>query len=364
MSMMHQSAVPDQPYFAGLDAHQLRIVVAVVDKQGVVAHEASVRTAEPSRLVATLAPYHTAAHPLAVVVETCPFWPWLYDLLVPGGMRFHLAHAQELEAIAKAARKRDERDAPLLARMLAGGLIPPAYPKPPVQREQACLVRHRAALVRHRTMLVNRIHSQLHAVGLVLPREQLLRRATRTWLRETAGPVLRPEQRRLVASHWHLIRRLTRLLQQLDAVIAVAAAADPAAMLLATIPGIGAYRGLLLATELLPMTRYASAGKFVGYAGLAPITQRSADRVHHGPLPNAANRWVRGALISSIPTHLRCAPTSPLSQYYARQKARLGWQIARVATARQLARVIYRMLRTGEEWRTPPVPAAVPAAVA
>ena len=203
-------------------------------------------------------------------------------------------------------------------------------------------------------MLVNRIHSQLHAVGLVLPREQLLRRATRTWLRETAGPVLRPEQRRLVASHWHLIRRLTRLLQQLDAVIAVAAAADPAAMLLATIPGIGAYRGLLLATELLPMTRYASAGKFVGYAGLAPITQRSADRVHHGPLPNAANRWVRGALISSIPTHLRCAPTSPLSQYYARQKARLGWQIARVATARQLARVIYRMLRTGEEWRPRP----------
>jgi transposase len=356
--MMHSSAVPDQPYFAGLDVHQLRIVVAVVDKQGVLVREASVRTAEPTRLVETLAPYHTAAHPLAVVVETCPFWPWLYDLLVPGGMRFHLAHAQELEAIAKAAHKRDERDAPLLARMLAGGLIPPAYPKPAAQREQACLVRHRAALVRHRTMLVNRVHSQLHAVGLALPREQLLRRATRTWLRETAGPVLRPEQRRLVASHWYLIRRLTRMVRRLDVVIAEAAAADPAAVLLATIPGIGAYRGLLLATELLPMTRYASEGKFVGYAGLAPITRCSAARVHRGPLPNAANRWVRGALISSIPTHLRCAPASPLSQYYARQKARLGWPIARVATARQLARVIYRMLRTGEAWR--PTPGATP----
>jgi transposase len=246
--MMHQSAVPDQPYFAGLDAHQLRIVVAVVDKQGVVAHEASIRTAEPSRLVATLAPYHTAAHPLAVVVETCPFWPWLYDLLVPGGMRFHLAHAQEPKDVFRREIGLDAAG-PVVA-LLPGSrsVIPPAYPKPPAQREQACLVRHRAALVRHRTMLVNRIHSQLHAVGLVLPREQLLRRATRTWLRETAGPVLRPEQRRLVASHWHLIRRLTRMLQQLDAVIAVAAAADPAAVLLATIPGIGAYRGLLLAT--------------------------------------------------------------------------------------------------------------------
>jgi hypothetical protein len=147
-------------------------------------------------------------------------------------------------------------------------------------------------------MLANRIHSQLHAVGLSLPREQLLRQATRTWLRETAGPVLRPEQRRLIQSPWLL----------------------------------------------------------VGYAGLAPITRTSADKVHHGPLPNAANRWVRGALISTIPTHLRCAPTSGLSQYYARQKARLGWQIARVATARQLARVIYHMLRTGEVWRETPAP--------
>jgi len=354
MSMMHQSVVPDQSYFAGLDAHERHIAVAVVDKQGGLVHRASARSAEPARLVETLTPYHTPAHPLAVVVETCPFWPWLYDLLVPVGIRFHLAHAQELEAIAKAARKRDERDASLLARMLAGGLIPFAYPKPPAQRENACLVRHRAALVRHRTMLANRIHSQLHAVGLTLPRERLLRRATRAWLRETAGPVLRPEQRRLVASHWALLRRLTRMLRQLEPAITAAAAREPAAGLLTTIPGIGAYRGLLLATELLPMTRYASEGKFVGYAGLAPITQCSADTVHHGPLPNAANRWVRGALISSIPTHLRCAPASALSQYYARQKARLGWQIARVATARQLARVIYHMLRTGECWRATP----------
>lgn len=360
MSVTTSHPSPDQSYYAGLDAHQAYVAVAVVDKQGAVVQHGSVRTTEPTRLVAMLAPYHSPPHPLRVVVESCPFWPWLYDLLVPCGMDFQLAHAQELEAIARAARKSDARDARLLARMLAGGLIPQAFPKPPAQREQACLLRHRAALVRHRTMLANRIHTQLHAVGLALPRERLLRRATRTWLREIAGPVLRPEQRRLIQSHWHLIRRLTRLIQQLEPVIAAAAAAHPAAVVLATIPGIGAYRSLLLATELLPMTRYASAGKFVGYAGLAPITQRSADTVHHGPLPNAANRWVRGALVSTIPTHLRCAPESRLSQYYARQKARLGWQVARVATARQLARVIYHMLRSGECWRAAPAPAGSP----
>jgi transposase len=341
----------EQPYFAGLDVHLATIVVAIVDSHGVLHTRAKVPAAEPAQLLAALTPFHTPARPLAVVVETCPFWPWLYDLLVPLGMQFCLAHAQELEAIARAAHKNDQRDAQLLARMLAAGLIPPAYPKPPAQREQACLLRHRAALVRHRTMLANRIHAQLHATGLQLPREQLLRRATRTWLRETAGPRLGPEQRRLIASHWALAGRLSRMIRRLDPVIAAAAAAHPAAGLLATIPGIGPYRSLLLATELLPLTRYASVGKFVGYAGLAPRTRQTGLTLRHGHLPAAANRWVRGALISTIPTHVQCAPASPLSQSYARLKARLGWRVARVATARQLARVIYRMLQTGEVWR-------------
>jgi hypothetical protein len=68
---------------------------------GKVALETTVSTKEPERLLAALAPYR----PLEVVVETCPFWPWLYDLLVPAGIGFHLAHAKQLRAIAAARRK-------------------------------------------------------------------------------------------------------------------------------------------------------------------------------------------------------------------------------------------------------------------
>src|SRR5687767_2301800 len=155
MSEMRSHPALGHAYYAGLDAHQAYVVLAVVDRQGTVVHEASVPTTAPARLVATLAPYHRPTQPLPVVTESCPFWPWLYDLLVPEGFDFQLAHAQELVAISRAARKSDRRDARLLARMLAAGLIPRAYPKPPAQREQACLLRHRAALVRHRTMLAN-----------------------------------------------------------------------------------------------------------------------------------------------------------------------------------------------------------------
>lgn len=81
-------------------------------------------------MVEVLAPFR----PLQVVVETCPFWPWIHGVLVPAGIEFHLAHAKELRFIANTPQKKDAVDAALLARMLLSGLIPEVYPRPPEQR--------------------------------------------------------------------------------------------------------------------------------------------------------------------------------------------------------------------------------------
>jgi transposase len=141
------------------------------------------------------------------------------------------------------------------------------------------------------------------------------------------------------------------MLRALDRHIAAHAATSAAAGVLQTIPGLGPYRGLLLGTELTPITRFATPAHLIGYAGLAPSTRSSGGRTRHGAIPHAANHAVRGALVSAIPAHVRYAPTSTLSGYYQRQKARLGWPVARVAAARRLGVVVYRMLATGEVWR-------------
>ena len=78
---------------------------------------------------------------------------------------------------------------------------------------------------------------------------------------------------------------------------------------------------------------------------------------HAVPTP-AANRsklaaaWVRGALVSAIPSHVRWAPTSPVTRAYAQLTARLGWRVARVAAARKLLRIVYVMLRRCNAWRS------------
>ena len=246
---------------------------------------------------------------------------------------------------------RPTRDAVLLARMLLAGLIPEAYAKPRPQREALTLVRHRAVLVRQRTSPVNRIHAQLHQRQLALPRETLLRKRARGWLKTVAWPKLGSEQRVLVKTHLRLIDQLTPMIRALDRRIRAVAAGSPAVAVLATIPGIGPYRGLLLASELTPIVRFATPAHLVAYAGLAPRTRSSSGHTRHGAIPRGANRWVRGALVSAIPSHVRAAPDSPLSAYYGRLKERLGWRVARVAAGRKLGRVVYQMLKTGEGWR-------------
>ena len=48
---------------------------------------------------------------------------------------------------------------------------------------------------------------------------------------------------------------------------------------------------------------------------------------------------------------MRLAPESPLTTHYERTKERMGWAKAQVATGQKPARVIHRMLKTGEVWR-------------
>ena len=77
--------------------------------------------------------------------------------------------------------------------------------------------------------------------------------------------------------------------------------------------------------------------------------------MRHGQIPAAANRWLRGALVRAVVSHVQHAPDSWLARYYLAQKARLGWPTARVAAARKLARVIHAMLRTNSCWKNDPV---------
>ena len=160
--------------------------------------------------------YSSSISPWEVVVETSPAWPWLFDRLGERGIDFVLAHAKRLRVIAESNYKSDDIDAELLARMRLAGLIPEVHPKYIEQREQAVLLRNRARLVRERTRMVNRIHAQLHNVGLHLERGRLLTPDGRQWVRTVAWPLLGDERRLFADMQWELIDQIVPMIKTLD----------------------------------------------------------------------------------------------------------------------------------------------------
>jgi transposase len=216
-------------------------------------------------------------------------------------------------------------------------------------------VRHRQLLVAQRTAAANRIHAQLHQGGFHLRRGELLTQAGRAWVKRTALPRLGLEHRALVRSQFKVIAGLRPLIRAVDARVAEVVATIPEAQLLRTITGVGPYRALLLCAEALPIRRFPTPGHLASYAGLVPVSKQSGVRpVWHGAIPAGANRWLRGALVRAVVSHVQREPESWLTQYYLRQKDRVGWPTARIATARKLARAIHAMLRTQSRWTNVP----------
>lgn len=340
-------------FVAGIDTHATYSVIAIVSNTGELVHKpVRIKNSEADRLDEFLEPFR----PLEVVVETSPAWPWLFDRLEGPGVHFVLAHAKRLRVIAESNYKSDDIDAELLARMRLAGLIPEVHKKSVDQREQAVLLRSRGRLVRQRTQMANRIHSQIHNVGLHLERGRLLTQDGREWVRTEAWPRLGDERRLFITMQWALIDQLEPMIKTLDRRVERMGRDNPAVALLESIPGIGAYRALVIATETLPITRFRTPGHLVSYAGLAPRSSQSGLRpIRHGSIPAGANRWLRGTFVRAVVSHVTNAPDSWLSQSYDQMKQRLGWQVARVATARRLARAVHAMLRTGEVWRDQPV---------
>lgn len=340
-------------FVAGIDAHATYLVVAIVSNTGhLVAGPMRIKNTQPGRLEEFLQPYR----PLEVVVETSPAWPWLFDRLQERGIDFVLAHAKRLRVIAESNYKSDAIDAELLARMRLAGLIPAVHPKCAQQREHAVLLRNRARLVRERTRMVNRIHAQLHNIGLHIERGRLLTQDGRAWVHNEAWPRLGKERRQFIDMQWSLIDHIDPMIRTLDRRVEHAGRKVPAVALLETVPGIGPYRALLIATETLPIERFRSPAQLVSYAGLAPRSSQSGLRsIRHGSIPAGANRWLRGTFVRAVVSHVTYAPDSWLSQSYERIRQRLGWPVARVATARRLARAVHAMLRTGEVWHDQPI---------
>ena len=118
---------------------------------------------------------------------------------------------------------------------------------------------------------------------------------------------------------------------------------DKKVKLLRSIPGLGPFFSVLVAKEIDDISRFRDEKKLCTYAGLVPSTYASGGKVFHGRITKMGNKWLRWAFIEAVQPAVSC--DADLFAYYQRLKMKKGANAAKVATARRLLTIVYRVLK-------------------
>jgi transposase len=343
--------------YVGIDQHRKQLTVSVRGESGdvVIRRQVSTEWTKVRAFFTELRDRAAGDGGYAAIVEVCGFNHWLLKLLPECGCRETVVTQPE----ERSRQKTDRRDASQLSevlwvnreRLLRGlpvrGLrrIQVAGPEEQADRWLTSL-RHNAG--RELTRATNRIKAVLrrHNLEQECPTKGIHTKAAQRWLEALPlSPVERIE----------LDQQLTRVLllrqqvRHLQLCIEERFAKNPAAQLIATIPGAAAYSALALACRVGDVRRFPHPRSLANYWGLTPrsrnsgeVTDRLGSITKQG---SAMARFLLGQLVLHV---LRKDPW--MRDWYKAIKRRRGSKIARVAVMRRLATVIWHLLTKQEPY--------------
>jgi len=326
-------------HYIGVDYHKKYSYVVVKDEQGRREQKGMVNNTR-EELQEFLKPYQ----PGRAVLEATRNWGLIYDWLEEILDDVALAHPLKVRAIAEARIKTDKISADILCDLLRSNLLPEAYVSSKETREAKSTLRQRMFFVRVQTMVKNRIYDILDRhpeIACQAPDvSDLFGASGMAWLRQT---VLPGQDNRLLASELELLEVLKRKISESNGMVKELARGDKRIKLLRSIPGLGPFFSVLVAKEIDDISRFRDEKKLCAYAGLVPSTYASGGKVFHGRITRTGNKWLRWAFIEAVQPAISC--DADLFAYYQRLKMKKGANAAKVATARRLLIIVYRVLR-------------------
>ncbi len=257
---------------------------------------------------------------------------WVRERLRACGWQFQIADARKVKAIAPLACKTDRVDARVLAQLARRDLVPEVWVPSLSDRELRERLRRRAHLVRLKTSARNRMFGLLTQWGLRGNLKTLRQAGSLERLSERGVPAVWIESVRVLLD---VVDDLERQLAAIETELRPIARSDQRVQLLVTIPGIGELLALTIAAEIGEVSRFPSARKLIGYAGLAPTIKQSGQSSWTGRISKAGSPALRWAAIEAAQHSWR--PTNPWHRLYTQTRQRHGkTNPAKAAIARKI----------------------------
>jgi len=338
------SSTIENTYFIGMDLHQKTSTFSVKEKEGKVIEAKTVPTTKES-IAKFLVPYRGSL----LTLEPVSQWYCYADFIESLGLEVKIANPNRVKAIAWARIKTDTIDAGVLADLLRVNMLPESYHAPAHVRDWKDEVRLRMSLVRLRVQVKNKIHALLWKQGIRSPYTLFTKKGL-LWL---DAQTLTEQKTIALATYRETLALLDRQIKEAEERMIADNKHREEVKLLVTIPGIKYLSALTIMAEIGDITRFPSAKKLMGYAGVVPSTYASGGKVRHGKIIKQGSSWLRYILVEAAHHQLHCTKRKGLADYYNGIKDRKGGKAAAIATARKLCAVIFRVLTDKQPFVSP-----------
>jgi transposase len=324
--------------YVGIDHHRQYSHMTVMDSMGQV-----LRSGRVPNLQKEIGKFLEGFEAVEAVIETGRSSYTMVDVLEEMGIAVKIAHPNEVKAIARAKIKTDKRDAEVLAHLLRMNMIPEVYRRSPENRRAQRVLRQRSFYVRAMTALKNRVYAllaqQKEEVRQEVARETNIFSAKGQ--KVLLGLDLTRGEKSLLEALLKTYRHLETRIAESTALVEKLYEEIREAQLIRTIPGFGKYLSVLVAVEIADLSRFADAAHLHAYAGVIPSVHSSGDRTHYGKIIRTGNRWLRWAAVEAVWPAIRA--DFDLRCFYERLARRKGANKAKVAAARRLLTIIYKV---------------------
>jgi transposase len=344
--------------YLGIDQHKRQLTVNLRGEDGTVILQRQVST-EWEKVRAFFADLAEKAKPeggFLAILEVCGMNPWLLDMLKEYGCRETVV----IQPTERSKQKTDRRDAGKLGHLLwvhrqqfLEGKHPLGLrriqPPTPQEADDRQLTMLRARLTKKRTAVLNGLHRILrkHNLEQARPTKLFQTKKVRRWLTELELPAIDRLEIDILLPQWEL---LDEQLELAEARIAARACDDERVKLLESVPGLGHYSAVAIASRIGDINRFKHPDSLANFFGLTPGCRNSGEATQRlGSITKQGSRMVRFLLNQAVIKVLRF--DGAMRTWFKRIKKRRGSKIARVAVMRRLVTIIWHMLKKKQKYR-------------
>jgi transposase len=284
---------------------------------------------------------HLRKTDVLVVEATGNTWRF-YDEVVALVARVEVANAGKIALIANTRVKTDKHDVMKLAKLSAAGLIPEVWVPPQPVRELRMLMSHRRRLVKVGTLVKNRMQSLLHRHHLVPPAGETFSPANRKWW---ANLDVSPTECLHLKHDLATLKQVEEQLADVEAELNRLSTRAPWANsmpYLVQLPGLGLITALTVLAAIGDVTRFETAKKLVGYAGLGASVHDSGQTHRTGRITKTGRRDLRYVMVEAAWAAVEHHPFWKAE--FTRLARRMDENKAVVAVARRLLIALWHVL--------------------